>query len=106
MEKLTQKVAALSLAEYQTQAITSRTIVKEPGGTVTFFAFDKDQALSEHTTPFEALAHVLEGQAEITVGGQAHQLGAGDIVRMPAGVPHAVRATERFKMLLVMTKAK
>ena len=106
MEKLTEKVTALGLADYQTEAITSRTIVKEKGGTVTFFAFDKDQALSEHTTPFEALAHVLEGQAEITIGGEAHRLAGGEILRMPAGVSHALRAVERFKMLLVMTKVE
>ncbi len=106
MEELTEKVAAGELADYQKQAITSRTIVKEAGGSITFFAFDEGQELSEHTTPFEALVHVLEGRAAIVVGGREHEVAAGELLLMPAGVPHALRAIERFKMLLVMIKTR
>jgi quercetin dioxygenase-like cupin family protein len=92
------------LVSYQEGAIVSRTIAKKNGGTITLFAFDADQALSEHTAPFDALAMVLEGRAELTIGGQAIRADAGQSVLMPGGVPHAVKAAERFKMLLVMVR--
>jgi quercetin dioxygenase-like cupin family protein len=72
---------------------------------VTVFSFDKGQGLSEHTAPFDALVHVIEGQAEIIIGGTPHPVSAGEVILMPANVPHAVRAPERFKMLLTMIKA-
>lgn len=94
----------LGLAAYQPDAIVSRTLLKRNGGTVTFFAFDQGQTLSEHTSPFDAIAQVLEGQAEITISGKAFAVGAGEMRIMPANQPHAVTAPSRFKMLLVMIR--
>ena len=96
---------APDLVGYQAGAVVSREIVGKKGGTVTAFAFDKDQGLSEHTAPFDALVHVLDGVAEITIGGTPHRLAKDDMILMPAGVPHALRAVERFKMLLVMIRS-
>lgn len=96
--------ALLDLLAYQEGAIVSRVLAKQPSGTVTVFAFDRDQSLSEHTTPFDALVHVLDGEAEITVGGRPHSVRAGQILLMPAGIPHALRAVSRFKMVLIMQK--
>jgi quercetin dioxygenase-like cupin family protein len=93
------------LVTYQPGAVVSRVILKKATGNVTVFAFDQGQGLSEHTTPFDALAHVLDGRAEITVGGTPHDLRAGGMILMPANVPHALRATERFKMALTMIRA-
>jgi quercetin dioxygenase-like cupin family protein len=95
---------ALELVVYQPGSVVSRTIIKEKTGTVTVFAFDKGQGLSEHTAPFDALALVLDGAAEITIGGQPSRLGKDDLILMPANVPHAVKAVERFKMMLVMIR--
>jgi quercetin dioxygenase-like cupin family protein len=94
-----------SLTAYQDGAIVSRMILEKPVGGVTVFSFDKGQGLSEHTAPFDALVHVIEGQAEIIIGGTPHPVSAGEVILMPANVPHAVRAPERFKMLLTMIKA-
>ncbi|MFC1547182.1 cupin domain-containing protein [Candidatus Neomarinimicrobiota bacterium] len=93
------------LVEYQDGSVVSRTLIKQEKGTVTLFAFDQDQALSEHTAPFDALVQVLEGSAEITIAGQAHLVQAGQMIIMPANQPHALRAVERFKMLLTMIRA-
>ena len=95
---------ALDLVTYQPGAVVSRALVKKPTGTVTVFAFDKDQGLSEHTAPFDALVHVLEGVAEITLGGAVRRLGKDDMILMPANVPHALKAVEPFKMTLVMIR--
>jgi quercetin dioxygenase-like cupin family protein len=92
------------LAAYQEGAIVSRQIVKADAGNVTLFAFDAGQALSEHTAPFDALVHVLDGEAEITIAGRGFALEAGDAIIMPAGQPHAVAARSRFKMLLTMIR--
>jgi quercetin dioxygenase-like cupin family protein len=92
------------LVEYQPGAVVSREVVRRPVGTVTVFAFDKGQGLSEHTAPFDALVQVLDGEAEITVGGKPHRARAGEMLVMPAGVPHALSAVERFKMMLVMIR--
>ncbi len=97
--------AMAGLVSYQDGAVVSRVILKKGTGNVTLFAFDKGQELSEHTTPFDALAHVLEGAAQITVGGVPHALEAGEMILMPGGIPHAVRAVERFKMTLTMIRA-
>jgi quercetin dioxygenase-like cupin family protein len=94
------------LIKYQTGSIVSRTLIKKPTGTVTLFAFDVGQELSEHTAPFDALAQILDGKAEITIAGQPMQLTAGQMVVMPAGKPHAVKAIEAFKMMLIMIKEK
>ena len=92
------------LVAYQDGAIVSRTLVQRGGGTVTLFAFDRGQALSEHTAPFDALVTVLDGEAELIIGGQKVAARAGQIVLMPAGVAHALHAPQRFKMLLVMVR--
>jgi len=97
------KVAAL--ADYQTGAVVSRQIVKAEGGNVTLFAFDENQELSEHTAPFDAFVHVLDGEAEIKISGKSFMLKAGESIIMPANEPHAVRAVKQFKMLLTMIKA-
>ncbi|MEW6402734.1 MAG: cupin domain-containing protein [Chloroflexota bacterium] len=97
----------LHLAEmttYQEGSVVSRQITKADAGNVTLFAFDKDQGLSEHTAPFDALVHVLEGEAEVTISGQPFLLGAGDAIIMPANEPHALKAVQRFKMLLTMIR--
>ncbi|MDR2146315.1 MAG: cupin domain-containing protein [Tannerella sp.] len=90
--------------EYSKDGIISKQIVKNPAGNVTLFSFDKGQGLSEHTAPFDALVQVIEGQAEITVGGTPHLLEAGQIIIMPANISHAVYAAEQFKMVLTMIK--
>jgi quercetin dioxygenase-like cupin family protein len=95
---------ALELVAYQPGAVVSREILKKSTGSVTAFAFDQGQGLSEHTARFDALVHVLEGAAEITLGGVPHRLGANGLLLMPANVPHALKALERFKMLLVMIR--
>jgi quercetin dioxygenase-like cupin family protein len=95
---------ALELVAYQPGAVVSRVLLKKKTGTVTLFAFDKDQGLSEHTAPFDALVHVLEGVAEISLGGTLSRLEKDDMILMPANVPHALRAIERFKMTLVMIR--
>ena len=90
------------MANYQEAAVVSRQITKADAGNVTLFAFDKDQGLSEHTAPFDALVHILEGEAQITISGRAFELKAGDAIVMPANEPHALLAVQRFKMLLTM----
>jgi len=94
-----------SLAEYQTGAVVSRQITKAEGGNVTLFAFDEGQELSEHAAPFDALVHVLDGEAEIKISGKPFLLKAGQAIIMPANLPHAVKAPIKFKMLLTMIKA-
>jgi quercetin dioxygenase-like cupin family protein len=96
----------VDLVEYAEGSIVSRTIADGDEGTLTLFAFDRGQSLSEHTAPYDAHAIVIDGQAEFTIGGRVVTTGAGEMVLMPAGVPHAVRAPERFKMLLVMIRAQ
>ncbi|MBN1910858.1 MAG: cupin domain-containing protein [Pirellulales bacterium] len=93
------------LAAYQDGAIVSRTLVEKPTGTVTLFAFAQGQALSEHTAPFDALVQVLDGQGEFTIDGRVHQVAAGELLVMPAGRPHSVRAPEPFRMLLTMIRS-
>jgi len=93
------------LIDYQQGAVVSRTVINKKVGTVTVFAFDKGQGLSEHTAPFDALVHVLDGRAEVAISGRPLQLKSGEMVIMPANEPHALRATERFKMMLVMIRS-
>src|SRR5271169_6669735 len=88
------------LINYQDDAIVSREIIKKPTGSVTVFAFDEGQGLSEHTTPFDALVQVIEGETEIMISGQPHRLQGGEIILMPANQPHALKALTRFKMIL------
>jgi len=93
------------LVDYQEGAVVSRTLVKKPTGTVTLFAFDRGQELSEHTTPFDAMVYVLDGEAEVSLAGNPHPVAAGRMLIMPADVPHALKANCRFKMLLVMIRS-
>ena len=93
------------MAAYQDGAIVSRQITKAPAGNVTLFAFGAGQELSEHTAPFDALVHVLDGEAAVTIAGQVFALRAGDAIVLPAGQPHAVKAIAQFKMLLTMIRA-
>ncbi len=93
------------LAAYQEGAVVSKTLLSKLTGTVTLFAFDKDQGLSEHTAPFDAMVQLLDGEADITVGGQLFQLRQGDMLIMPAQVPHALHAVTPFKMLLTMIRS-
>ncbi|NLX91141.1 MAG: cupin domain-containing protein [Firmicutes bacterium] len=102
---LKQPVKLLEFVEYQDGSIVSREIINKKTGTITLFAFDKGQGLSEHTAPFDALVNILEGNAEIIISGKSYHLQAGDVIVMPAGEPHALKATERFKMMLVMIKS-
>ncbi|MDD5454701.1 MAG: cupin domain-containing protein [Candidatus Ratteibacteria bacterium] len=96
---------SISALKYQKNSIVSKEIVKKNAGTVTLFAFDKGQGLSEHTAPFDALVYIVDGAAEITVSGKPHTVKKGEMTIMPANKPHAVKANKRFKMLLVMIKA-
>lgn len=94
-----------ALVTYASGSIVSRAIVQNDAGSMTVFALDAGQALSEHTAPYDAHVLVLDGKAHLTVGGQAVEAGPGEAVRMPAQVPHSLEARERFKMLLVMIRA-
>jgi len=98
-------VRLAELVNYQEGAVVSRSLVGRATGTVTLFAFDEGQGLSEHTAPFDALAHVLEGAAEITVAGRTLRTNAGEAVLMPANQPHSLKAVTRFKMLLTMVRS-
>jgi quercetin dioxygenase-like cupin family protein len=93
------------LVEYADDSIVSKTIVDKPAGTITLFAFDKGQGLSEHTAPYDAVVQVLDGQARLTIGEDEKRVSAGEIIIIPGNVPHAVYADQRFKMLLTMIRA-
>jgi quercetin dioxygenase-like cupin family protein len=92
------------LLEYQDGSIVSRVLLKNNGGTVTLFAFDQGQGLSEHTAPFEALVFVIDGEAEVELAGKAYSVKAGETITLPANILHAVKAATRFKMLLTMIR--
>ena len=98
-------VVLAGLVGTQPAAVVSRTLVKKATGTITLFAFDQGQALSEHTAPFEALVQVLDGEAEISIGGAPHRVKGGEAILLPAGIPHAVNAVGPFKMLLTMIRS-
>jgi quercetin dioxygenase-like cupin family protein len=93
------------LLQYQDGSIVSRVLLKNKGGTVTLFAFDKGEGLSEHTAPFEALVLVVDGEAEVEIAGKPYSVKQGETITLPANIPHAVRAATRFKMLLTMIRA-
>lgn len=90
--------------DYADGAVVSKTLIKKDIGNITLFAFDAGQGLSEHTAPFDAVVHLLDGEAEITIGGRAQPVVAGEMLIMPANVPHALQAKTPFKMLLVMIR--
>ena len=89
---------------YQEHSIVSREIIQKPSGTMTFFAFDKGEGLSEHTAPFDAAVYLLEGEAEISIDGKPYSVKEGEMIVMPANRPHALKAVTRYKMLLVMIR--
>jgi quercetin dioxygenase-like cupin family protein len=93
-----------ALVDYQSGSVVSRTVIERDTGTVTLFAFDKGQGLSEHTAPFDALVHVIDGEALIIIDGEGINLKTGEATIMPANRPHALKAVSRFKMMLVMIK--
>jgi len=100
-----EKLNLSNLAGYQEGAVVSRTVVDKPVGTITAFAFDAGEGLSEHTAPYDAFVQVLDGEAEVNIEGTVQTVSAGEIVIMPANRPHSLRAVKRFKMLLVMIRA-
>ncbi len=104
-ELLGQALKSTELVSYQEGSIVSRTIIDKDTGTLTLFAFDEGQGLSEHTAPFDALVYLLDGEAEVTISGKPLNLKQGEMVIMPANRPHALRAIKRFKMMLVMIKS-
>jgi quercetin dioxygenase-like cupin family protein len=104
-QELSRPAALADLVDYQDGSVVSRVIVKQPGGSVTLFAFDAGQELSEHTAPFDALVQVLDGAAEIRIEQASHQVAAGQSLLLPANLPHALQAHERFKMMLTMVRA-
>jgi quercetin dioxygenase-like cupin family protein len=95
----------IDLVEYSTGSVVSRTLVKKKAGNVTLFAFDKGEGLSEHTAPFDALVIVLDGEAEVTIAAQLHRVGQGESILMPGNEPHALKALQPFKMMLVMIRS-
>jgi quercetin dioxygenase-like cupin family protein len=100
------KVFSISaLLDYQRDAIVSREIIKKDTGSITLFAFDKGQGLSEHTAPFDALVYIVQGVAEIIISGETHKLKAGELIIMPAHKPHALKSITKLKMLLVMIRS-
>ena len=95
----------LDLLQYQDSSIVSRVLLKNKGGTVTLFAFDAGEGLSEHTAPFDALVVVTDGEAEVEIAGESFRVRQGETIILPANRPHAVKATIKFKMLLIMIRA-
>ncbi|MCK5357287.1 MAG: cupin domain-containing protein [Elusimicrobiales bacterium] len=98
-------VKAKSLVAYGKGAVISRTIIKKKTGTVTIFSFDKGEGLSEHTAPFDAMVHILDGEARIVISGKANKVKAGEFIIMPANKPHSLMAVKKFKMALIMIKS-
>ena len=104
-EALISKVNGINdIVDYKTSSIVSHTVINKNTGTVTFFAFDKGEELSEHTSSFDALVSILDGKAEITISGNSFILESNEMIIMPADKPHALRALDKFKMMLVMIK--
>lgn len=90
--------------DYASGAIVSKTVLKKETGNISLFAFDKGEALSEHTAPFDAMIQVVDGKAQVIIGGKPFEVTAGNSIIMPANIPHAVKAIEKFKMILTMIK--
>ena len=100
------RVARLrDMIDYRDSSVVSRTLIDKKTGTLTLFAFDKGQGLSEHTAPFDAFVYLLDGAAEITIAGKPHDLTEGEMIIMPANQTHALKATQKFKMMLVMIRS-
>lgn len=94
-----------SLVEYQAGSVVSRTLIKKEKGTITLFAFDEGEALSEHTAPFDAFVYIVDGEANITIDDESYKVAAGKALILPANQPHSVKAAKRFKMILVMIRS-
>lgn len=106
MEDIKGKVLKTAdLIEYQDGSVVSREIIRKDTGTVTIFAFDKGEGLSEHTAPFDAMVQIIDGKAEITISGNKNVLEAGEMIIMPANEPHALKALEKYKMVLTMIRS-
>jgi quercetin dioxygenase-like cupin family protein len=99
------KARVIDLVDYQKGSVVSRTILEKETGTVTLFAFDQGQGLSEHTAPYDALVCIFEGEVDVTISGKTHRLNAGEMIIMPANEPHALKAVKRFKMELTMIRS-
>ena len=100
------KFSFINEIQYAENAVVSKQILKKKSGNVSLFAFAKDEGLSEHTAPFDAIVHIVDGKAEITIDGESHVLSTGESLIMPANIPHALMAVEEFKMVLTMIKEK
>ena len=92
--------------EYAIKSVVSKTLLKKNTGNITLFSFDQGEGLSEHTSPFDAVVYILDGSAQIIIGGQPHEVKAGEMIIMPANISHALQAEERFKMLLIMIRGQ
>lgn len=99
------RLELLNLVEYQSGSVVSKTLIDKKVGTITLFAFDKGQGLSEHTAPYDAFVYVFDGEAVVTINGTPHNVKQGEIIIMPAGKPHELKAEKRYKMMLVMIRA-
>lgn len=104
MSETTNKEILIDAVGYQNGSIVSKQVLKKPNGNITLFAFDKDESLTEHTSPYEAVVYVVDGEMEITIGGILYKVKAGEIIVMPANVPHGIKATIKSKILLTMIK--
>jgi len=105
VEKLPTRATRLKdIIEYQEASVVSRTLIDKKAGTVTMFAFDEQQGLSEHTAPYDAMVQIIDGEAEITISGKTHHLQEGEIIIMPANHPHSLKAFKKFKMILTMIR--
>ena len=100
-----QTIEMASFAEYQEGSIVSRTIIDKKAGTITFFAFDEEQGLSEHVAPYDALVSILDGEAQVVILGKTFHVKEGEMIILPANKPHALKAIKKFKMMLIMIKA-
>ena len=98
-------VVLVDIIDYADGSIVSKTLIDKPVGTITFFAFDRGQKLSEHTTPYDAVVQIIDGSADITINGKIKTVSAGQLIIMPANIPHAVAAKEKFKMMLIMIRS-
>ena len=94
-----------SMIEYQENSVVSQTITDKKAGTVTLFAFDEGEGLSEHTTPYDAMIYLIDGETEVIISGKAHHVREGEMIIMPANEPHALKAVTKFKMLLIMIRS-
>ncbi len=101
---LNETIKIANIVDYQPDAVVSKTLIKKDKGTVTVFAFDKEQGLSDHTAPFDALVQIIDGKADIIIDGKSNITNVGELTIIPANVPHSLKAIENFKMMLVMIK--